>query len=331
MRFLYYDDLDTGQHEQLGVEVFGAVYDLAGVIAQAPGWLGLTTPPLPQTPWDYLGFTPEDRAALAAAIGGLNRLSSEQRSVLIRSHTRRLAPVPRPRSLRCFSAFEAHTRAIRQRRGLGMPPEWHEYPVFFFGNHNAIYGSGEPIPQPASFWMDYELQIACIIGREGRNIRASQAEEFIAGYTIMNDWCARDLEMYEMRIGVGPAKGRDFAVSLGPTLVTPDELEPYAIGEGDQRRYDLEMTVSVNDRALNTLPGNAREMFFTFAQMIERASADATLYPGDVLASGAVGSGSLLSLGAEEALGRWLQPHDRVDLEVTGLGVLRNTIQPLVP
>ncbi len=330
MRFLYYDDLETGQREQLGVEVFGSVYNLAEAIAQVPAWLGLVTPPVPQTPWDYLGFNSEDRVALAAVVGSLDALSAEQRGGLIRPHTRRLAPVPRPRSLRCFAAFEAHTRAIRQRRGLGMPPEWHEYPIFFFGNHNAIYGPGEPIPQPASFWLDYELQIACVIGQEGRNIRASEAEAFIAGYTIMNDWCARDLEMYEMRVGIGPAKGRDFAVSLGPTLVTPDELEPYAIGDGPQRRYDLEMIVSVNDHALNSLPGNAREMLFTFPQMIERASADATLYPGDVLASGAVGSGSLLSLGAEESLGRWLQPHDRVDLEVTGLGVLRNTIQPLM-
>ena len=171
------------------------------------------------------------------------------------------------------------------------------------------------------------MQVACVIGQEGRNIRAEDADAYIAGYTIMNDWCARDLEMHEMRIGYGPAKGRDFAVSLGPTLVTPDELLLYAIGEGVQRRYDLSMEVTINDRPLVGLARSSfRDIHFTFAQMIERASADATLYPGDVLASGAVNGGSLLSLGGEEFFGRWLQVGDVVDLEVEGLGVLRNSV-----
>lgn len=326
MRFVCYDDLDRGVNTQLGIEVFGTVYDLAAVVERVPAWLGLPTPPTLQTVWEYCMLPATEKARLAVVVDHLNDLSPTQRGDLLRTHTRRRSPVPEPRSLRCFSAFEAHARAARTRRGMNLPEEWYEAPAFFFGNHNSIYGPGDDVPQPASFWLDYELQIACVIGKAGSNIRASEAEAYIAGYTIMNDWCARDLEMHELRLGIGPSKGRDFAVSLGPALVTPDELEGYAIGEGAQRRYDLEMSVTLNEHLLNVVPGSFREIHYTFAQMIEQASADTMLYPGDVLGSGAVGGGSLLSLGAEETLGRWLQPGDQIDLEVEGLGVLRNTI-----
>jgi fumarylacetoacetate (FAA) hydrolase len=326
MRFVYYDDLDTRQTGLLGVDVFGAIYNLAELITELPGLVDVAELPVPATIWDYHAWSPQHKARLHVLVERLSKLDPEQRAPLIKPHTRRLLPAGPPESLRCFSTFAEHARATRQRRGLGLPVEWFEYPAFFFGNRNAMYAAGDSVPQPASFWLDYEIQVACIIGKSGTNIRADEAETYVAGYTIMNDWCARDLEMYEMRVGIGPAKGRDFAVSLGPALVTPDELEPYAIGEGAQRRYDLNMTVSVNEHALNLVPGNLRAMHFSFAQMIERASADAMLYPGDVLASGAVGGGSLLSMGAEETLGRWLQPGDRVDLEVEVLGVLRNTV-----
>ena len=216
---------------------------------------------------------------------------------------------------------------MRQRLGGKVPPEWYGSPAFFFGNRTAIYGHGDEVPQPISFWLDYEIQVACVIGREGRNISAEEAGAYIAGFTILNDWCARDQEMHDLRAGYGPAKGRDFATSLGPTLVTPDELARYAVGEGAQCRYDLAMEVTINDHPVGGLSmSNLRETHFSFAQMIERASADATLYPGDVLASGAANYGSLLALGGDAALGRWLQAGDVVDLEVEGLGVLRNTI-----
>ena len=328
MRFVCYDDLDSGSVAQLGIEVFGTVYDLAAVVARVPSLLGLPTPPAFQTVWEYCALAPTDKARLAVVVDHLHDLTPAQRGDLLRTHTRRLSPVPSPRSLRCFAAFEAHACAARTRRGMTLPDEWYDAPAFFFGNHNSIYGPGDEVPQPASFWLDYELQIACVIGKAGINIQAADAEAHIAGYTILNDWCARDLEMNELRMGIGPSKGRDFAVSMGPALVTPDELESYGIGEGAQRRYDLAMAVSVNDHLLNVVPGSFREIHFTCAQMIERASANTMLYPGDVLGSGAVGGGSLLSLGAEETLGRWLQPGDRIDLEVEGLGVLRNTIVP---
>ncbi|MBN2471949.1 MAG: fumarylacetoacetate hydrolase family protein [Anaerolineae bacterium] len=327
MRFVSYDDLGTGEQDRLGVDVFGVVYDLAGLVERIPPLAGMPALPLPATIWEYHAFDAATKAQFAALLTALGQVDPAQRAGLIRHQVQRRSPVGRPTSLRCFAAFEEHVRAVRQRRGMGMPTEWYESPAFFFGNHTAVYGHGEEVPQPISFWLDFELQIACVIGMEGRNIRAEDAEAYIAGYTIMNDWCARDQEMYEMRLGFGAAKGRDFAISLGPSLVTPDELQRYSQGEGPHRRYDLAMDVTINDHPLvGLLQGNFRDVHFTFPQMIERASADATLYPGDVLGSGAVANGSLLSIGAEEVFGRWLQTGDVIDLEVEGLGVLRNVI-----
>ncbi len=327
MRFVYYDDLASGQKAQLGIEVFGVVYDLRAVVDHVPEVAGLAAPPVPADIWEYHGYSADQKQQLKAVVDSLSALEPSLRRDLMRSNTQRLSPVQRPSSIRCFSAFEGHTKTVFERRGLGMSTQWYEMPAFHFGNHNAVYGHGAEVPQPVSFWLDFELQIACVIGQQGINVRAEEADAYIAGYTIMNDWCARDLEMYETRIGLGPAKGRDFAISLGPALVTPDELARYAIGEGAQRRYDLKMEVSVNGRFLNSLRiSNARSIYFTMAQMIERASMDVTLYPGDVIASGAVDGGSLLCLGAEETLGRWLMPGDIVDLEVEGLGVLRNVV-----
>ncbi|WP_404346481.1 fumarylacetoacetate hydrolase family protein [Sutcliffiella horikoshii] len=231
-----------------------------------------------------------------------------------------LAPLPRPVSVRDFYAFEEHVKTARARRGLDVIPEWYEIPVFYFTNHLAIKGPGEWIDKPSTCeWLDYELEIACIIGKEGRNIKAQDAEEYIFGYCIMNDWSARDLQAKEMKVGLGPAKGKDFATSLGPVIVTPDELESFKTKKG----YNLEMTASVNGSLLSK--GNFEQIHYTFAQMIERASADVTLYPGEVIGSGTIGSGCILELGTE--VHRWLQPGDEVELSITGLGTLKNTIR----
>ncbi|MBN3527278.1 fumarylacetoacetate hydrolase family protein [Paenibacillus apiarius] len=229
------------------------------------------------------------------------------------------APLPKPPSVRDFYAFEAHVRAARQRRGLDVVPEWYKFPVFYFSNHQAIVGPGEQVRRPlATASLDYELEVACVIGKEGRNIATSEAESHIFGYCIMNDWSARDIQREEVKVGLGPAKGKDFATSLGPYLVTADELEEYRAGE----RHDLTMTARVNGVELSR--GNFRDIHYPFGEMIARASADATLYPGDIIGSGTVGTGCILELGTEAH--RWLEPGDVVDLEVTGLGVLRNTI-----
>jgi fumarylacetoacetate (FAA) hydrolase len=230
-----------------------------------------------------------------------------------------LAPLPQPPSLRDFYAFEQHVSTAARNRGRHVPTAWYEMPVFYFSNHTAIYGPGADIPLPRTQALDYELEIACVIGRAGRDILEEDAAEYIAGYTILNDWSARDIQREERTVGLGPAKAKDFATSLGPWLVTPDDLEAYALDDG---RFNLTMLARVN--GVERSRGNFRDIYYTFAQMIAHASRDATLYPGDVLGSGTVGSGCLLELTADQ--GPWLTIGDQVELEVTGLGVLKNQV-----
>ena len=248
----------------------------------------------------------------AIAIGGVEM-------VLPLDEVRLVAPLPRPNSLRDFFAFEQHVAATHLNRGQDVPYAWYEIPVFYYGNHSAIYGPNADIPLPRTRELDYELEVACVIGRAGRDIAEEDAEAYIAGYTIMNDWSARDLQREEMQVGMGPAKGKDFATSLGPWLATPDELADLALSDG---RFNLSMIARVNGEERSR--GNFRDIYYTFAQMIARASRDATLYPGDVLGSGTVGSGCLLELTG--GAGPWLEAGDEVELEVGGLGVLRNRI-----
>lgn len=233
---------------------------------------------------------------------------------------RLLAPLPRPASLRTFAAFEQHVVALCRQRGEEPPPEWYRFPAFAFGNHGAIYGPDTVIPMPRSEALDYGLGLACVIGRMGRDIAVDEALDYVAGYTIVNDWSARDLQAEERPIGLGPAKAGDFATSLGPWLVTPDELEIYADDDG---RFSLTMFARVNSVARSR--GNTATMHYTFAELIAQASRDAALYPGDVLSSGAVGGGCLLELTG--GYGPWLEPGDTVELEITGLGGLRNRIE----
>lgn len=260
-----------------------------------------------------------DAAAVRSAgmAGGLSIGGAEM--VVPLRMVRLLAPLPNPSSLRDFYAFEQHVATASRNRGRQVPPAWYEIPVFYFSNHHAIYGPDAEVPMPQTMALDYELEVACVIGRMGRDIAEEDAAEFIAGYTILNDWSARDVQREERMVGLGPAKAKDFATSLGPWLVTPDELESYALGDG---RYGLTMTARVN--GVERSRGNFRDIYYTFAQMIAHASRDVWLQPGDVLGSGTVGTGCLLELTADE--GPWLQVGDQVELEVTGLGVLRNGI-----
>ncbi|MBT2636976.1 fumarylacetoacetate hydrolase family protein [Bacillus sp. ISL-39] len=229
------------------------------------------------------------------------------------------APLPNPKSVRDFYAFEQHVKTARENRGLEMIPEWYEIPVFYFTNHLAIKGPEDEIRRPQECeWFDYELEIACVIGKEGRNIKAEDAEQHIFGFFIMNDWSARDLQRHEMKVGLGPAKGKDFATSFGPYLVTKDELDSIKAEKG----YDLQMTARVNGRELSN--GNVKDLYYSFGEMIERASAGTTLYPGEVIGSGTVGTGCILELGTD--VHRWLEPGDEVELEIEGLGVLKNKI-----
>ncbi len=209
------------------------------------------------------------------------------------------APVPFPTSVRDFYAFEQHVKAARARRGVDMIPEWYQIPVFYFSNHNAIIGPEDPVLRPrACRELDFELEIACVIHRAGIDIPAEEANDHILGYMVMNDWSARDLQRQEMKMNLGPAKGKDFATSLGPWLVTPDELAERAVGDG---RYDLPMMLRINGREVSR--GNFKDIHFTFAQMIARASEDVLVLPGDVFGSGTVGTGCILELGPENVPG----------------------------
>nr|WP_263326163.1 fumarylacetoacetate hydrolase family protein [Neobacillus sp. Marseille-Q6967] len=229
------------------------------------------------------------------------------------------APLPQPRSFRDFYAFEQHVKTARQNRGLEMIPEWYELPVFYFSNHLAFKGPDEKIEKPAACqWLDYELEMACIIGKEGRNISAEEAEEYIFGYCILNDWSARDFQRQEMKVGLGPAKGKDFATSIGPWILTKDELKPLRAGKG----FDLSMKARVNEMLLSE--GNMKDIYYSFSEMIERASAGVTLYPGEIIGSGTVGTGCILELGTE--VHPWLKAGDVVELEIDRLGVLKNLI-----
>jgi len=238
-----------------------------------------------------------------------------------------LPPIPDPPTARDFYAFEQHVKTARAHRGLEMNPEWYEVPTFYFTNTSELYGHDNAVPYPVgSHALDFELEIACVIGRDGKDIPVEQADSYIAGYTIMNDWSARDTwRNFESKLSMGPAKSKDFANSLGPWLVTPDELEDRRVGEGMETRYDLEMTARVNGRELSR--GNAKTLTHTFASMIEWASADVWLRPGDVLGSGRVGTGCILELRPGNT-GGWLKPGDEVELEIERLGVLRNKFSP---
>jgi fumarylacetoacetate (FAA) hydrolase len=252
------------------------------------------------------------------------------------SDVKLLAPVPNPPSMRDGYAFRQHVQTARRNRGVEMIPEFDQYPVFYFTNHNAVYGEGIiKVEDDHLDKLDFELECAIVIGKKGKNIPASQADSYIAGYTIMNDWSARTLQMEEMKLNLGPAKGKDFATSIGPWLVTVDELEPYKIQTQHGNKFDLKMIARHNGKQVSE--GNLKDMNWTFAELIERASYGVTLYPGDVIGSGTVGTGCYLELNGTWALQAkekgvsftpiWIKAGDQFELEIDGLGILKNKIK----
>jgi fumarylacetoacetate (FAA) hydrolase len=232
-------------------------------------------------------------------------------------------PAPFPvASLRDFYAFEQHVKTCRAHRGLGMVPQWYDVPVFYFSNPVAIIGDGDPVSAPqGSTALDYELELACVVGQTASNLPADDtAMDYLAGFTIMNDWSARDLQRAEMAVGLGPSKSKDFATSLGPRLVPFAELKNH-YGDG---RLHLEMTARVNGKEYSR--GNAGSMYWTWPQLLAHASRDTELRPGDVLGSGTVGTGCILEL-TPEAVGGWLKAGDVVELEIEGIGTIRNHVK----
>jgi fumarylacetoacetate (FAA) hydrolase len=245
-----------------------------------------------------------------------------------------IAPVPHPSSCRDAYAFRQHVETSRRNRKVPMIPEFDQYPVFYFTNHNAIQGPGEIACMPDHFdKLDFELEVAIVINKKGRNIKAADADTYIAGYMIMNDMSARTLQMEEMLLNLGPAKGKDFSTVIGPWLVTPDELEPYKIPAKPGHTgnaYNLQMNCRVNGKQVSA--GNFADMDWTFAEIIERCSYGCDLLPGDVIGSGTVGTGCFLELNGTGLLNdpnypaQWLQPGDLIEMDVTGLGMLGNVI-----
>lgn len=237
------------------------------------------------------------------------------------------APVPHPTSMRDGYAFRQHVEAARRNRGLEMIPEFDEIPIFYFTNHQAVFGPGDIHVQPLHCQqLDFELECAIVIGKKGRNIKASEADSYIAGLMVMNDWSARVLQMQEMKLNLGPAKGKDFATSLGPWLVTLDELADVTTSTPVGNHYDLAMKCVINGQDVST--GNVKDMSWTFAQIIERASYGVTLYPGDVIGSGTCGTGCFLELNGSKVYDPawWLKPGDVVTCSIDRLGDLVNTV-----
>jgi fumarylacetoacetate (FAA) hydrolase len=244
-----------------------------------------------------------------------------------------LAPVSNPTSCRDAYAFRQHVETARRNRHVPMIPEFDQFPVFYFTNHKAITGEGDVKLESDHFLkLDFELEAAIVIGKKGKNISVKDADAYIAGYMIMNDISARVLQKEEMKLNLGPAKGKDFATAIGPWLVTPDELEQYKIETPAGNIYDLRMTAKHNGKLISD--GNMKDMNWTFAEIIERASYGVKLLPGDVIGSGTVGTGCYLELNGTwtlqaKELGKeftptWIEEGDTMELEITGLGILKN-------
>jgi 2-keto-4-pentenoate hydratase/2-oxohepta-3-ene-1,7-dioic acid hydratase in catechol pathway len=269
---------------------------------------------VPPSMRDFLQGEDESMDAARQALAALPRDAREgpDGETLIHdpSQVRLLAPIPNPASVRDFYAFEQHVQTGFAKRGEPMPDEWYQIPVYYKSGHHNIIGTDTGVLWPSfTERFDYELELAAVIGKRGRNLSGDAAWKSIAGFTVMNDFSARDIQRREMKVRLGPAKGKDWCTALGPVLVTPDELpDP----------LHLEMTARVNGEEWSR--GNSRDMHWSFAQMIEFLTLDDEILPGDVLGSGTVGTGCGLELD------RWVQPGDQIELEVEAIGTLSNRV-----
>jgi 2-keto-4-pentenoate hydratase/2-oxohepta-3-ene-1,7-dioic acid hydratase in catechol pathway len=272
-----------------------------------------------QVPPTMLEFLEGESSTMAAArraydyavsLGHSSQGPSGERVIYRSTEVGTSAPLPNPSSLRDFIAFEEHIAATSKKRGQQIPPEWYKAPVYYKGNHRTIIGPDEDLTWPLETTkLDYELELACVIGRKGKDIPEREAHDYIAGYTIMNDFSARDIQFQEMACRLGPAKGKDFATALGPSLVTPDEIADLGA---------VTMIARVNGEEWSR--GRFGTIHWSFQQMIAHVSRGETIYPGDVFGSGTVGGGC----GLEKD--RYLKPGDVVELEIQPIGVLRTKI-----
>ncbi|MEO7983952.1 MAG: fumarylacetoacetate hydrolase family protein [Bacteroidota bacterium] len=311
------------EREQLGVLINGTIYDME-----------ILHPDLPNSMSMFLNYW-EDAFPIAQAGELMLRegTRTSNKGVLLKD-VQLLAPVPLPTSCRDGYAFRQHVAAARRNRKVEMIPEFDQYPVFYFTNHHSITGPGDIRCMPDHFEkLDFELEAAIVICKQGRNIKAAEADGYIGGLMIMNDFSARRLQMEEMLLNLGPAKGKDFSTAIGPWLVTLDELIPFEIPAKENHTgtsWNLRMQCRVNGKQVSD--GNLGDMDWTFAEIIERASYGVDLYPGDVIGSGTVGTGCFLELNGTGKLNdpnypeQWLQENDRLEMEIDGLGILSNMI-----
>ena len=300
MRWVTYRHAD-GRDDRVGLLVDGNVHGLAHGVALV----------------DLLG---DDGTKLRHAA---DRATREPFEILTLDSVVLKAPIPRPPTIRDFYAFEQHVRTARQSRGLAMDPDWYEMPVFYFSNPYCVIGPNVDVPvAPGSKEMDFELEVAAIVGSGGSDLDPRDAEQHIAGFCLMNDWSARDVQRREMKLSMGPVKGKDFATSLGPMLVTPDELQDAQRG----RAYDLTMTASVNGAEYSR--ASLADIYWSFGEMLAYASRGTRVEPGDIIGSGTCGTGCILELSLVHGSERypWLQPGDVVELSVERLGALRNRV-----
>lgn len=313
----------NNDHEQLAILVDDRLYNMEVVHPELPNTMTMFL-----NYWDdYIDVAYRgDQAIKAGTIG-------PERGILVENISL-LAPVPFPTSCRDGYAFRQHVAAARRNRKVDMIAEFDQYPIFYFTNHHSIQGPGDILCMPDHFEkLDFELEASIVISRFGRNILAEEADDYIGGLMIMNDMSARRLQMEEMLLNLGPAKGKDFSTVIGPWLVTLDELEQYEIPckEGHTgKSWNLDMKCWVN--RVQVSQGNLGDMDWTFAEIVERASYGVNLHPGDVIGSGTVGTGCFLELNGTGKLNdanyqeQWLKEGDVVEMEITGLGRLSNTI-----
>ncbi|HMK26954.1 MAG TPA: fumarylacetoacetate hydrolase family protein [Chitinophagaceae bacterium] len=311
------------EHEQLGVLINEMIYDME-----------VLHPDLPNSMNMFLTYWEDTYPVAQAGELMLREGTRTSNKGVALKDVQLLAPVPFPSSCRDGYAFRQHVAAARRNRKVDMIPEFDQYPIFYFTNHHSIQGSGEIKCMPDHFEkLDFELEAAIVICKHGRNIKADEAEEYIGGLMIMNDLSARRLQMEEMLLNLGPAKGKDFSTVIGPWLVTLDELQSFEISCKENHtgvNWNLRMQCWVN--GIQVSDGNLGDMDWTFAEIIERASYGVDLYPGDVIGSGTVGTGCFLELNGTGKMNdpnyteQWLQPNDVVEMEIDGLGKLSNTI-----
>lgn len=311
-------------HEQLGIVHNDLVYDADKLHPDMPSSMGM-----------FLNYWDELLPMAEAIENKLNDgLMLSVKSTALNELTL-LSPVPQPTSCRDAYAFRQHVASARRNRKVDMIPEFDQYPIFYLTNHLSVQGPGKIYCMPDHFEkLDFELEVAIVISKPCRNVKAADADEYIAGLIVMNDMSARTLQMEEMKLNLGPAKGKDFATAVGPYLVTLKELEEFEVPcpEGHTgKAWNLPMTCKVN--GIQVSAGNLADMSWTFAEIIERASYGCTLHPGDIIGSGTVGTGCFLELNGTGKFDnpdyeeQWLQAGDEVEMEIKGLGILKNTIE----